>query len=127
MEKLPSFADFQRTQTELELKSITEQKLSNQVEEIRHELEMKCTELSNSQRDILKLKMQVCIKMMYHFLRISETQFCILKFFKSYIKMEVLNGSFTIYVVYRREKGPMSDVSDAYSTIKVNCLQGVRF
>ena len=117
MEKLPSFADFQRTQTELELKSITEQKLSNQVEEIRHELEMKCTELSNSQRDILKLKMQVCIKMMYHFLRISETQFCILKFSKSYIKMEVLNGSFTIYVVYRWEKGPMSDVSDVYSTI----------
>ena len=72
MEKLPSFADFQRTQTELELKSITEQKLSNQVEEIRHELEMKCTELSNSQRDILKLKMQVCIKMMWQKLSLPK-------------------------------------------------------
>ena len=62
MQKLPSLSEFQQMQTDLELQSITENKLSHQIQDIRKELEKKSSQLSNSQREVLNLKLQVKIK-----------------------------------------------------------------
>ena len=62
MQKLPSLSEFQQMQTDLELQSITHNKLSHQIQDIRLELEKKSSQLSNSQREVLNLKLQVKIK-----------------------------------------------------------------
>ena len=62
MQKLPSLSEFQQMQTDLELQSITHNKLSHQIQDIRLELEKKSSQLSNSQREVLNLKLQVNIK-----------------------------------------------------------------
>ena len=62
MQKLPSLSEFQQMQTDLELQSITHNKLSHQIQDIRQELEKKSSQLSNSQREVLNLKLQVKIK-----------------------------------------------------------------
>lgn len=62
MQKLPSLSEFQQMQTDLELQSITHNKLSHQIQDIRQELEKKSSQLSNSQREALNLKLQVNIK-----------------------------------------------------------------
>ena len=62
MQKLPSLSEFQQMQTDLELQSITHNKLSHQIQDIRQELEEKSSQLSNSQREVLNLKLQVKIK-----------------------------------------------------------------
>ena len=62
MQKLPSLSEYQQMQTELELQSITHNKLSHQIQDIRLELEKKSSQLSNSQREVLNLKLQVNIK-----------------------------------------------------------------
>ena len=65
MQKLPSLSEFQQMQTDLELQSITHNKLSHQIQDIRQELEKKSSQLSNSQREVLNLKLQVKIKNFY--------------------------------------------------------------
>ena len=65
MQKLPSLSEFQQMQTDLELQSITHNKLSYQIQDIRQELEKKSSQLSNSQREVLNLKLQVKIKNFY--------------------------------------------------------------
>ena len=62
MQKLPSLSEFQQMQTDLELQSITHNKLSHQIQDIRQELEKKSSQLSDSQREVLNLKLQVKIK-----------------------------------------------------------------
>ena len=62
MQKLPSLSEFQQMQTDLELQSITHNKLSHQIQDILQELEKKSSQLSNSQREVLNLKLQVKIK-----------------------------------------------------------------
>ena len=62
LQKLPSLSEFQQMQTDLELQSITHNKLSHQIQDIRQELEKKSSQLSNSQREVLNLKLQVKIK-----------------------------------------------------------------
>ena len=62
LQKLPSLSEFQQMQTDLELQSITHNKLSHQIKDIRQELEEKSSQLSNSQREVLNLKLQVKIK-----------------------------------------------------------------
>ena len=62
LQKLPSLSEFQQMQTDLELQSITHNKLSHQIQDIRLELEKKSSQLSNSQREVLNLKLQVKIK-----------------------------------------------------------------
>ena len=62
LQKLPSLSEFQQMQTDLELQSITHNKLSHQIQDIRQELEKKSSQLSNSQREVLNLKLQVNIK-----------------------------------------------------------------
>ena len=62
LQKLPSLSEFQQMQTDLELQSITHNKLSHQIQDIRQELEKKSSQLSNSQREVLNLKSQVNIK-----------------------------------------------------------------
>ena len=59
LQKLPSLSEFQQMQTDLELQSITHNKLSHQIQDIRQELEKKSSQLSNSQREVLNLKLQV--------------------------------------------------------------------
>ena len=65
MQKLPSLSEFQQMQTDLELQSITHNKLSHQIQDIRQELEKKSSQLSNSQREVLNLKLQVKDKEFY--------------------------------------------------------------
>ena len=62
LQKLPSLSEFQQMQTDLELQSITHNKLSHQIQDIRQELEKKSSQLSKSQREVLNLKSQVNIK-----------------------------------------------------------------
>ena len=62
LQKLPSLSEFQQMQTDLELQSITHNKLNHQIQDIRQELEKKSSQLSNSQREVLNLKLQVKIK-----------------------------------------------------------------
>ena len=59
LQNLPSLDEFQQIQTDLELKSITNQKFNDQLQDVRHELNAKSIELSNSQRDALKLQIEV--------------------------------------------------------------------
>ena len=65
LQKLPSLSEFQQMQTDLELQSITHNKLSHQIQDIRQELEKKSSQLSNSQREVLNLKLQVKDKEFY--------------------------------------------------------------
>jgi hypothetical protein len=63
LQKLPSLSEFQQMQTDLELQSITHNKLSHQIQDIRQELEKKSSQLSNSQREVLNLELQVNINL----------------------------------------------------------------
>ena len=59
MQNLPSLDEYQQIQTELEMKSITHQKINHQLEDARHEIDYKSKELSKSQRDVMNLQVEV--------------------------------------------------------------------